>query len=256
MEEMQDLKDQLFTLSQNMGASLCGVADLSSDSEWILKNYGEVCASYPRALSIAIFFPREIISEQAIGPTRSYSYYYAAINRQLDSIALAASNFLQRQGFRSYPVPTSDYRQKSLVPGLQEQVAAHGTAGFEKMQTELMGMFSHRFAAHQAGLGWIGKSCHLINPQVGPRLRLGTVLTDAPLPTDSPIPSRCGGCTRCRDACPVHAIEGVAFHPDEPLATRFHRDTCFNFLEDMAAVFGQHTCVKCLAACPWGQKNR
>jgi epoxyqueuosine reductase QueG len=32
-----------------------------------------------------------------------------------------------------------------------------------------------------AGLGWIGKSCSLISPHFGPRLRLVTVLTNAPL---------------------------------------------------------------------------
>lgn len=182
---MQELKDILLSQAQDLGANLCGVADLTTDSQWIRENYGDLCASFPRAVSIAIFFPREIIQEQAVGPTRSYSYFYAAINRQLDSIGFRLSNFLQQKGFRSYPIPTSDYRQTHLVPGLQEQVAVKGTEGFEKMQTELMGMFSHRFAASHAGLGWIGKSCHLINPQVGPRLRLTTILTDAPLPAGS-----------------------------------------------------------------------
>ena len=123
------------------------------------------------------------------------------------------------------------------------------------MQTELMGsVFSHRFAASHAGLGWIGKSCHLINPQVGPRLRLTTILTNAPLPPDQPISNRCGGCTRCRDACPTDAIVGIPFRPETPPAERFHKEICYNFLEDLSVVFGQHTCAKCLAACPWGSK--
>lgn len=252
--ETQELKDILLSQAQDRGANLCGVADLTTDSQWIRENYGDLCASFPRAVSIAIFFPREIIQEQAVGPTRSYSYFYAAINRQLDSIGFRLSNFLQQKGFRSYPIPTSDYRQTHLVPGLQEQVAVKGTEGFEKMQTELMGMFSHRFAASHAGLGWIGKSCHLINPQVGPRLRLTTILTDAPLPPDQPISNRCGGCTRCRDACPTHAIVGIPFRPETPPAERFHKEICYNFLEDLSVVFGQHTCAKCLAACPWGSK--
>ncbi|MDD3192628.1 MAG: 4Fe-4S dicluster domain-containing protein [Oscillospiraceae bacterium] len=252
--DLSVLKDSLFSQAQDMGANLCGIADLTDCTPWIRENYGDLCASFPRAVSISIFFPREIIAEQAVGPTRSYSYFYAAINRQLDSIGFRISNVLQQNGFRAYPVPTSDYRQTHLVPGLQEAVAAGGTGSLPKMQTELMGMFSHRFAASHAGLGWIGKSCHVINPQVGPRLRLTTVLTDALLPPDQPIPNRCGGCTRCRDACPTHAIRGVSFRPEDPPSARIDKDTCYNFLEDLAVVFGQHTCAKCLAACPWGSK--
>lgn len=117
-------------------------------------------------------------------------------------------------------------------------------------------MFSHRFAASHAGLGWIGKSCHLVNPKVGPRLRLTTVLTNALLPPESPLPNRCGSCTRCRDACPVHAIHGIPFRAEDPPSARFDKQVCFSFLEDMAVVFGQHTCAKCLAACPWGSKTK
>ena len=95
---MQLLKDILFSRAQDLGANLCGVADLTADTQWIRENYGELCASFPRAISVSIFFPKEIIMEQAVGPTRSYSYFYAAINRQLDAIGLGLSNLLQQKG--------------------------------------------------------------------------------------------------------------------------------------------------------------
>ena len=63
---MQELKDILLSQAQDLGANLCGVADLTTDSQWIRENYGDLCASFPRAVSIAIFFPREIIQEQAV----------------------------------------------------------------------------------------------------------------------------------------------------------------------------------------------
>lgn len=253
MDPLQ-LKKDLQARGADLGANLVGVADLTRDQAWIQEYYGEFCASFPRAVSVAIFFPKQIIQEQADGPTRSYSYFYAAINRQLDTIGFSLSNLLQQQGFRSYPVPTSDYRQTQPATGLQDRIARSGTAGLPKTETELMGMFSHRFAASHAGLGWIGTSCHLINPSVGPRLRLTTVLTDAPLPPDSPIANRCGSCTRCADACPVHAIRGVSFSPADPPEKRIDKARCNRFLDEIASVFGQHTCAKCLAACPWGQK--
>ena len=118
---MQELKDILLSQAQDLGANLCGVADLTTDSQWIRENYGDLCASFPRAVSIAIFFPREIIQEQAVGPTRSYSYFYAAINRQLDSIGFRLSNFLQQKGFPPLIIDKLilflDYRSRSLLRG-------------------------------------------------------------------------------------------------------------------------------------------
>ncbi len=121
---MQELKDILLSQAQDLGANLCGAADLTTASQWIRENYGDLCASFPRAVSIAIFFPREIIQEQAVGPTRSYSYFYAAINRQLDSIGFRLSNFLQQRDSAPILYPPLiidklilflDYRSRSLL---------------------------------------------------------------------------------------------------------------------------------------------
>ncbi len=53
--ETQKLKSILLTQAQNLGADLCGIADLTADSRWIQETYGDLCASFPRAVSIAIF---------------------------------------------------------------------------------------------------------------------------------------------------------------------------------------------------------
>lgn len=246
------LRDEVFTLAQSLGANLCGVADLSARRDFIVKTYGETWAAYPRAVSLAMFFPREVVLEQLDGPTRSYSYYYAAINRQLDAIELAVSNLLQERGYRAYPVPTSDYRLAGDAKGLHEHLKAGEEP--EPFHTERVGMFSHRLAAVLAGLGWVGKNCSLITPQVGPRLRLTTVLTDAPLPAGKPVENRCGSCERCRDICPPGALKGVAFREEDPLDMRLDREKCDAYLDRVASVFGQHTCARCLAVCPWGRK--
>jgi ferredoxin len=56
-----------------------------------------------------------------------------------------------------------------------------------------------------AGLGWIGKNHLLVTPDRGPRVALGAVLTDAPLPVtaNTSMPRQCGSCRRCIDICPV-----------------------------------------------------
>ncbi len=247
-----ELKDEVSALAQSLGANLCGVADLGARKDFIAETYGEKWAAYPRAVSLAVFFPREVVLEQLDGPTRSYSYFYAAINRQLDTIGLAVSNLLQTKGCRAYPVPTSDYRLAGEAKGLHERLAAGESP--EPFHTERVGMFSHRLAAVLAGLGWVGKNCSLITPQAGPRLRLTTVLTNAPLPPGKPIENRCGSCTRCRDICPPRALKGVAFREEDPVDVRLDRERCNAYLDRVASVFGRHTCARCLAVCPWGRK--
>lgn len=65
-----------------------------------------------------------------------------------------------------------------------------------------------RAAAHRAGLGWFGKNCNILLPGRGSFFVLGSVVTDAPLPTGDPVPDGCGGCRRCHVACPTGALVG------------------------------------------------
>jgi epoxyqueuosine reductase len=64
-----------------------------------------------------------------------------------------------------------------------------------------------RAAAHRAGIGWWGKNANLLLPGAGSWFVLGSVLTDAPLPSTSRlVEDRCGSCTRCLSGCPTGAI--------------------------------------------------
>jgi epoxyqueuosine reductase len=62
-------------------------------------------------------------------------------------------------------------------------------------------------AARRAGLGWYGKNTLMLLPGKGSWFVLGSVLTDAPLPSGgSAVPDGCGGCARCISACPTGAL--------------------------------------------------
>jgi len=109
-----------------------------------------------------------------------------------------------------------------------------------------------------AGLGWQGKNLLLITPEYGSRVRLVTVLANAPLKTDAPIKNRCGNCMLCRDACPVGAIKGVNtenHYRDRDEALYFHK--C---VEKLAGEFaklpdvGAPICGICIKVCPFGRK--
>ena len=71
------------------------------------------------------------------------------------------------------------------------------------------GYLNERAIAVQAGLGFIGKNGSVISQKFGSFFNIGYMLTDIGLrPNEDIIPSACGNCRRCIDACPGRALEG------------------------------------------------
>jgi epoxyqueuosine reductase len=226
------LKEELQQLVFQLGGDLFGVAGFDDIADKIAEEYGDVYKDFDRAISVAVFFPKSVLNELADGPTHTYLYYYDVINAKLNDIALRVSNLLQKRGYKTFPIPASQRVNES----------------------KLSGIFSHRLAAHRAGLGWIGKNCSLINPEVGPRLRLVTILTNAPLPADRPFEEgRCGKCTLCQEACPPKAIKGNPYRLGDTLDVRLNAQSCHDYLAKVRQSFGKRICGRCLAVCPWGK---
>ena len=66
---------------------------------------------------------------------------------------------------------------------------------------------AERALAARAGMGWIGKNANLLtHARAGSWVFIGALLTSADLPTDEPIRTTCGSCTRCLSGCPTGAI--------------------------------------------------
>jgi len=221
------------------GADFCGVADLSPAHEAIREQGGDLVASFPRAVSIGLKLFHPIVDElphrfERPAHARNYEHHcYNFINQRLDLIASRVASLLQGHGHRVYPVPASQMIDS----------ARHAA------------IFSHKIAAHLAGLGWIGKSCLLVTPEVGPRVRWATVLTDALLsPTGRPMAVRCGTCRECVDACPVRAFTGRNFREDEPRDMRYNTHTCNDYREMTREKHGVRECGMCLWACPHGRR--
>ena len=228
------LEQELAQLAVNCGADLFGIADLSVYPEQIGREYGSELLAYGKAISVAVFFPRQIMAAVEQGPTHQYLTYYDALNTRINDICYRLANRLNRLHYLALPIPAS----QRLGDG------------------RLQGLFSHRLAAHLAGLGFIGKNCALIHPEAGPWLRLGTVLTDAPLEAPAePMAGACGTCQKCVEICPAQAIRGKAFAMDQPLSERFDGEACDRFLTEMRISFGKRICGRCIATCPWGKKG-
>lgn len=233
------LDDRIEIFAKTNGADFYGVADLSTATETIAAQGGPDMAGYPRAISIGIRLPDPIVdqlprrSERAVAVSYK-KHCYDVINDRLDMVASRIGGVLQREGFRAYPVPASERVD-------DERICA---------------IFSHKMAAHIAGLGWIGKSCLLVTPEAGPRARWTTILTDAPLKAGKPMDVRCGTCRACVDACPQSAFTGRNFDEREPREARYDALKCQEYLRALERDTGYGTCGMCLYVCPHGRKDR
>ncbi len=235
-DHLQSLHSQLAELAAGMGARFFGVARLTEAADVIAEQGGAFLSAYPRALSIGIALNDGIVDQlprhKEKNVARTYDYLYYTVNRSLDRIALRLSVLLNTNGFKSFLIPASD------------------TLDTEKAR----GLFSHKLAARLAGLGWIGPNCLLITPEMGPRVRWVTVLTDAPLEPGKPVPNQCGDCRQCVDACPPKAFTGRPFDPSEHRDLRFNVKRCMDYrLHLKDKVTGVRTCGMCVHVCPFGK---
>ncbi len=77
---------------------------------------------------------------------------------------------------------------------------------------------SRKILARLAGFGAWGKNSLILHPQLGPRFRIATFLTDAVLDYDQPAEDDfCGDCTACIDACPTRALSPYRIHTKDCL---------------------------------------
>lgn len=121
--------------------------------------------------------------------------------------------------------------------------------------SKLYPLFTHKMAATLSGLGWVGRNGLLINPVYGPRLSFATVLTDAPLETDSAVTeSMCGECALCMELCPSRAITGNEWSQGAPYVELVQTAKCRSWKQGIRATTGKPNCGLCINVCPYGRK--
>ncbi len=234
----QEIDAEIRSLAFSLDADYFGVADLSLARDFIHMQGGERVSRYPRGVVIGMVLQDSLVDLlPEKDPAAAIMYKqnsYDVVNCALDQIALRVANTLRRAGFGAFPVPASKRTDDEHVCGI----------------------FSQKLAAHLAGLGWIGKSCLLVTPDHGPRVRWVTVLTNAPLhPTGAPMEPRCGDCRACVEICPQHAFTGRPFHKDEPREARFDAVACDRHFKNVEKSKGVAVCGLCLFICPHGRKT-
>ena len=243
--------EKLKTLFGEYKVDVVGVADTKDWASPLAEcNPGEILRGCVRV----VVFGKEIPHPVYVAQRHAYELYSNVAQnyyQSMDAAAIEAASFLTRQGFPSVPLG-------SYLPLLMRN-------------GKYWGMVSLKHAAVRAGLGSMGRNTLLINQRYGNRLRLGGVLTTAPLPAGSPLeqPLCIDACRTCVEVCPVGALDGSGginqykclrkstAHP--LLATAFLSQwfSASNFVNKMfelvTGTLGarySYSCYECLVNCP------
>jgi len=221
MTEDKKNYEKLKEFSIDLDFSLFGVADIAEiKHEFNLPKIS--VEKFSRGIALGKRLLDAVIEEIKDRPTTLYYHHYRQLNFFLDRGAFLVASKIQDLGFQALPIPASQITD------------------WKKQQSHV----SHKKIGCLAGLGWIGRNNLLVNPDIGSRFRLVTILTDMPLETDKPLDQDCGSCRACIDVCPAKAI-----HED---LTDFDHWLCFDKLKEFrnSGVVGQHICGVCIKACP------
>ncbi len=215
-----ELQDKIQDFLLDHGAGQVGFCQLTQENDF----------SLPYAISYTIPLSDAIVDQIDEAPTHTYFHHYRSINALIDHLSLRVGRMLAQSGYRYVPIPASQ-----SVNGLQ-------------------GIFSHKYAATLSGLGAVGKSGLFLSSLHGPRIRLGTILTDCPFPDKAEVlPSPCGDCNLCARSCPAMAITGKPWEPEMDRDHILDAKACSDYMKSAFQKIGRGVvCGICMKVCPQG----
>jgi len=224
-------KVKISQLLESLDVAKFGFGDLTG---LVPEQYKSLSTGISFAIRLSDMVMNEI-SDQA--PTHTYFHHYRTVNAYIDHCALKVVMKLQSLGYHAVAIPAS---QSINIEGYNYS-----------------GIFQHRTAATHAGIGWIGKNACLVTEEFGPRVRLGTILTNMPVEYDSPIlSSKCGDCDICVRKCPAIALVGNPWTGNNPREDLVMPDVCSKHMSTHYKHIGRGVvCGICIKSCPRGKER-
>ena len=229
-----ELKEEIYAKARSYGARLVRTAEAASwenepiqAPEFWPRSFWPWCTRVV-VLGIPLFMPM-------IGSTPSmvYKELYDTSNRLMDEMAYRLAADLMDKGFRAAFFPRDCY---DGIPVLLDKPSA---------------AFSHVTAGYYAGLGTFGDSHNLLTKEYGPRVRLVSVLTDAPIEPDRKMSKElCIHCKLCLKSCPSRCFaekDKGLYEMDKRACTEYH-----------LKLIKEHRfpCGICAAVCPVGEDRK
>ncbi len=208
------IKQEIREFLNKFGVKLIGFGNIPEGVEMLEINY-----KYPRVIVFGYPISNEVLNSIVDHPTLIYKQHYKTVNWLLDQAAYHLVRFIEEKGARAIAIPSSQ------------------TVDWQNQK----GHISHKVLAVECGLGFIGRSGLVINPEYGARVRYISILTDLEFEPDKKINGDCGVCKKCIIACPAQAIseKGVDLKK------------CLVKLKEFSKMpgIGQYICGVCVKVC-------
>lgn len=187
------------------------------------------------AVTVGVRLSDFIIDQITDKPTYTYFHHYRTVNTLIDQITLKGMLLIQDNGYKALAVPASQ-----TVNDVKDSYS---------------GIFQHKTAAVRAGLGWVGKSGLFISSRYGPRVRLGTILTNMKVPFEDRImQSKCGECRKCIVSCPAMALTGNYWEEGCKRSRIVDAKACSDYMKANFKHIGRGSvCGICVKVCPVGR---
>lgn len=120
-----------------------------------------------------------------------------------------------------------------------------------KEDGEYFAEFSYKWAAINAGLGYIGKNDVFVSYKYAQRVRISCLLLDFDAPVFSgEIISKCGACTKCVDACPHNLISGDLWQLDKKRSELIDYKKC-GAKSNHGNKGQKYLCANCVMVCTY-----
>jgi ferredoxin len=256
------LTEDFLAYAKSQGAELVGVANALDFDE--TEPEKRPVAHMKDARAVFVFTCRIPFAAATAHTSLAYLQAgYYGLEAFINKVSHRSSIWLEDRGFLAAGSPAG-----RDITGLR--VLERGP----EPKIQLLSSFDLRLAAVKAGIGQIGVNNNLITSKHGSRLRLGAVITNAPLVPNEPmqygvVPDFCKKCGfRCVKACPAKALSGtgavdhykcMVINPEKVNVE--HAMVTFekryggspNQLASKMMGFTQnapHTCARCITLCP------
>lgn len=231
----EKLKSEIYQRATELGAKIVRTCSVSKwETNPLQKPEFWPQNIWPWAKNVIVLAIPLLYPMAATAPSMVYKEQYDTSNRIMDDIGYFLASYINTEKqYRAFYFPRDCYD------------------GMEALLRHEEAAFSHVIAGYYAGVGTIGDSHNLITKEYGPRIRLVSVITDAPIEPDEMIKdSYCTHCGVCLKKCPAQCFTKDA---DSDLTIYcFDKEKCTRYHIDLIKEH-RFPCGYCATFCPVGE---